>query len=259
MSFFSKGKERRAPATPVETSPPQAAPSAEPARDPLTGLLSNDALVDACRSAVEAASGGEHVAVAYFSFDGLRELNARAGHLVTDKLLRELGKRLRETVRECDHVGRISSDEFLVIMRQMGSRLETLAFMARLRVALSAPIAAGNGYVPIVNYGLAHPPVDGSTLEGLSAAAEKAMLAMRDQARAVARENAIKRVAEMRAALAAASAHVTEAEQAVRDADSALVDAKRLVVDAKAAVAASLEHAKSLGVTPDAVGGAPQK
>jgi len=253
MSFFSKGKERRAPATPVAASPPQAAPSADPARDPLTGLLSNDALVDACRSAVEAANGGEHVAVAYFSFDGLRELNDRAGNLVTDKLVRELGRRLRDAVRENDSVGRISRDEFIVILRGLGNRLATLTLVARLRNALAEPISSGkDAYVPIVDYGMAQPPGDGTTLEALSAAAETSMLAMREQNRVVMRERAQQRVLDARAAVNAAMAHVTACEAAVRDADSALVDAKRSLTDAKAAVTAALDHAKALGVAVDA-------
>jgi diguanylate cyclase (GGDEF)-like protein len=246
MSFFSKSKERPPAAQPAPVA------ETDPARDTLTGLLSNDALVDACRSAVEAASGGEHVAIGYFSFDGLRDLNARAGNLVTDKLLRELGKRLRDAVRECDQVGRINRDEFVVVMRQLGSRLETLALISRLRVALSEPISSGkDGYVPVVSYGLAHPPADGATLEALSAVAEKAMLAMREQTRIAMQEKAQKRVADARAAVGAAMARITAAEQAVRDADAALVDSKRLLTEAKAAVTSAVEHAKALGVAVD--------
>ena len=253
MSFFSKSKERRAPAAEV----PPAAETDPLWRDTLTGLLSNNALVDACRSAIEAANGGETVGIVLFSFDGLRELNERSGNLVTDKLLRELGKRLRETVRECDAVGRISRDEFVVILRQLSGRLATLALVSRLRVTLAEPIASGkDGYLPIVNYGLAHPPADGATLEALNATAQKAMLVMRDQQRVVAKEKAVQRIAEMRAALGAATAGVSDAEGAVRDADAGLVEAKRLLVEAKSAVAAALEAAKTLGVSVDAPTGA---
>jgi diguanylate cyclase (GGDEF)-like protein len=246
MSFF-KGKERRAPAPGPEPKPAPA--YTEGQRDTLTGLLSNDALVDECRSAIEAANGGEHVGIVLFSFDGMRELTERSGNLVTDQLLRELSRRLRATVRECDHVGRHSRDEFIVILRQLGGRLETLTLISRLRVALAEPIKTGKSpYVPVVNFGFATPPTDGTTLEALAAAAEKAMLTMREQARIAAKENAVKRIASTRAAAAAATANVAAAEQAVRDADAALADAKRLVVEAKAAVVAALETAKALGV-----------
>jgi diguanylate cyclase (GGDEF)-like protein len=217
--------------------------------DALTGLLTNDGLVDECRAAVEAAGGGEQVGIVYVSFDGLRELNEKSGNLVTDHLLRELSKRLRATLRPCDHAGRITRDEFVVIMRELNGRLATLALLSRLRVSLSEPIASGKGtFVPIVNYGLAHPPADGSTLESLSTVAEKAMLQMREHTRQVAREEAAARLTAARAAVTAATTRVADAELAVRDADSRLVDSKRLLVEAKAAVTAAVEHAKAIGV-----------
>jgi diguanylate cyclase (GGDEF)-like protein len=251
MPIFGDNKARKAapepgtPAAPVATA---AAPG-----DSLTGLLTNDELVDECRAAIEAANGGEQVGVLYLSFDGLRELNNKSGNLVTDHLLRELSKRLRATMRECDHAGRIANDEFVVILRQLNGKLPTLALLARLRVALAEPIASGKGtFVPIVNYGLAHPPGDGATLEALADAAEKAMLVMREQTRQAARDEAIKRVASTRAAVVTATKGIADAEQAVRDADNALADSKRRLVEAKAAVTAALEHAKALGVAEPA-------
>jgi diguanylate cyclase (GGDEF)-like protein len=216
-------------------------------------MLSNDELVDECRAAIEAANGGEQVGVLYLSFDGLRELSNKSGNLVTDHLMRELSRRLRATMRECDRAGRIANDEFVVILRQLNGKLPTLALLSRMRVALADPIPAGKApYVPIVNYGLAHPPADGTTLEALADAAERAMLAMREQVRQVARDDAVKRVASTRADVAAAIKGVADAEQAVRDADTALADSKRKLVEAKAAVTAALEHAKALGVADPA-------
>jgi len=49
------------------------------------------------------------------------------GNLVTDHLLRELSKRLRATLRPCDHAGRITRDEFVVILRRVERTLATLA------------------------------------------------------------------------------------------------------------------------------------
>jgi diguanylate cyclase (GGDEF)-like protein len=217
--------------------------------DALTGLLTNDGLVDECRAAIEATSGGEHVGIALFSFDGLRELTEKSGNLVTDTLVRELSRRLRATLRTGDHAGRITRDEFVVILRNLGNRLETLALMARLRVALAEPISSGKtAYQPIVNYGLAYPPADGTTLEALSDAAEKQMLVMRAQTRQRAKDDAVKRLATTRAAVSSAAARVTDAELAVRHADAMLAESKRLLAEAKLAAAAALELAKSLGV-----------
>jgi diguanylate cyclase (GGDEF)-like protein len=228
----------------------------DPARDALTGLLSYDALVDECRNAVEAANGGEAVGLLYLSFDGLRELNAKSGNLVTDKVLRELARRLRAVVRECDYAGRLNRDEFVVILRQLSNRLATLTLVQRVRMSLAEPIGSGKeAYVPALNFGMAHPPADGTTLEALAAVAEKAMLDERDKARTAAKDKALQRVAETRAAANAALAHITECELAVRDADSRLIESKRLYGEAKAAVAAAIEAAKGLGITIDVTAG----
>jgi diguanylate cyclase (GGDEF)-like protein len=223
---------------------------ADSARDALTGVLGDAAVRAECTKAIEAAGGGELVALGYISFDGLRELNERSGNLVTDSLLREFGRRLREGTRECDQVGRFGRDEFLVVFRQLRNRLETMALVSRLRISLAEPIRSGKGtYQPIVNCGLAHPPADGSDVDALVGAAEKAMLVMRDQTREAAKREAIARVTTARTNLTNAAQAVTAAEQAVRDADAHLVDTKKLHAEAKQSVAAALEYAKSLGVS----------
>jgi diguanylate cyclase (GGDEF)-like protein len=237
------------------------ATTADPPQDPtrsrdlLTGLLAADELVDAVREAVEAANGGEHVALAYITFDGLSELNAKAGHLVTDKLLRDLSRRLKEEMRPGDAAGRITRDEFVLVMRNLKSRLEMLASLSKLRVHLADPIPSGRGYFfPMVNYGTATPPRDGTTLDALASHAEKAMLVMQDQTRIAVREDAVKRVQHARENLAAAQTGVAAAELAVREADNALAESKQLLAEAKAAVAATIEYAKSLGVAVEPAG-----
>ena len=218
--------------------------------DVLTGLLGTDAVSAECGKAIEAANSGEGVAVAYVAFDGLRELSDRSGNLVTDQLLRELGTRLRGSLRDHDAAGHLSRDEFLIVLRQLGGRLETLAIVSRLRITLSEPIRSGKGtYRPVVNIGLAYPPADGNTREALTKVAEKAMLVMREQAREAARRDATQRVISTRAAVSAATANVSAAEQVVRDADNNLIDSKKLLAEAKAAVVEALDVAKRLGLT----------
>jgi diguanylate cyclase (GGDEF)-like protein len=253
MPLFG-GQDRRKPV------PEKAAPAGEPPRAPLdpshdalTGLLGTESLNLALAAAIEAAANGEHTAIAHVAFDGLRELIDRAGNLVGDTLLRELGKRLHATVRGEDNVGRISRDEFLIIFRQLHGRLETLALVSRLRISLGEPVKIGSGpYKPLVNIGLAHPPADGTTADALTRVAEKAMLAMREQMREAAKREAIERLAHARTAVETAATNVTAAELAVRDADAALAEAKKLLAEAKAAVVTAAEHATSLGVAEPA-------
>jgi diguanylate cyclase (GGDEF)-like protein len=252
MPLFDRRKPVPEKATPPAAAEPPRAPL-DPSHDSLTGLLGTESLNHELAAAIEASGGGEHVAVAHVAFDGLRELIDRSGNLVGDTLLRELGKRLKATVREADHVGRISRDEFLIVFRQLHGRLETLALVSRLRIALGEPIKLATGpYKPLANIGLAHPPADGTSSDALTGVAEKAMLAMREQMRDAAKRDAVERLANARTAVDTAAKNLTAAEQAVRDADIALADSKKLLAEAKAAVVAATDHAKSLGVADTA-------
>jgi diguanylate cyclase (GGDEF)-like protein len=239
------------PATPAAAAAPSAAAAAvrDHSHDSLTGLLTDGALEAECIKAIEAANGGEHVACVYVAFDELRERTNHLGAFVTDQVVRELARRVRDTIRECDEAGHVNRDEFLIVFRQLRSRLEALALVSRLRISLAEPIKAGKGvYRPVVNVGLVHPPADGTTPETLLAAGEKAMLAMREQARETAKREAEGRVADARAAVETAIGNIAAAEQAVRAADIHLADTKRLLVEAKAAVVTAIEEARSLGI-----------
>jgi diguanylate cyclase (GGDEF)-like protein len=234
-------------ATPPAGPPPAAATATS--HDALTGLLASHTLAEECANAIEAANGGEQVAFGFIAFDGLREHTEHSGALITDHLIRELANRMRATVRECDFVGHVNRDEFLIIFRQLRGKLETLTLIARLRITLAEPIKSGKGfYRPVVNCGLAYPPADGTTREALTDAAERAMLAMREQAREAMRREAEQRVVAARAAVVTATSNVAAAEQGVRDADQHLVDSKRLLLEAKSGVTAAIEYAKSIGV-----------
>ena len=59
---------------------------------------------------------GEPVSVAYLDVDGFKTVNDRYGHPAGDLLLREVGRRIAETVREIDLACRKSGDEFSVVL-----------------------------------------------------------------------------------------------------------------------------------------------
>jgi diguanylate cyclase (GGDEF)-like protein len=209
------GPERRAPATPppgLDPASERAKAAPDPMRDQLTGHL-NTAGIEAelDRAIAEATESGERIAVGYIGLDGLREIDDEYGRLISDQIVREIGARIAEIVRENDVVGRCTVNEFLIVFRGLASRLEALALASRLRVHLADPIRAGRiVYEPRASCGMAHHPADGTTVAGLRTNAESAMHAMVVATRQAAERK--RREDVERAAAEAAAAANTAAE-----------------------------------------------
>jgi len=78
-------------------------------------------------------------AIAFLDLDGFKEINDNFGHEVGDMLLIEVGKRLRAIARENDVMGRLSGDEFVLIIRNLHNAGDLPALLERLNRALSLP------------------------------------------------------------------------------------------------------------------------
>ena len=81
---------------------------------------------------------GEQVALLMLDLDRFKQVNDTLGHNAGDKLVQEVGERLKSLVRETDTVARIGGDEFVVIVerpdwtdaavhRELLRRLETIS------------------------------------------------------------------------------------------------------------------------------------
>ena len=83
--------------------------------DPLTGLPNrrafDAALADACRHG--------SFALCLFDMDRFKAVNDALGHAIGDRLLVEVGEKLRERVRGRDFIGRLAGDEFAVILHDV--------------------------------------------------------------------------------------------------------------------------------------------
>ena len=85
--------------------------------DSLTGLLNRAAVLDYLTHDVSRRrEAGETVAVLFIDLDGLKPLNDTYGHEVGDTAILATAMALAVSTGECDVVGRLGGDEFLVVL-----------------------------------------------------------------------------------------------------------------------------------------------
>ncbi|MBV6824623.1 EAL domain-containing protein [Pseudomonas sp. PD9R] len=144
--------------------------------DALTGLPNRSFLLaQAQRSIVEMAREQAELAVLFIDLDRFKQINDALGHASGDALLRVMAQRLRSVLRESDLVGRLSGDEFVLVLPRMNATQLT-NFLERLMTLLSRPTTiAGTSVVVSASIGISLFPADGQDMESLLHRADIAM------------------------------------------------------------------------------------
>ncbi len=147
--------------------------------DSLTGLANRGLLTNRVAKALAAAAKqGRTVALLLMDLDHFKEINDTLGHHHGDELLRLVGPRLRQELREGDTVARLGGDEFVVLLPDAGDEAGALAVADRLRAALSQPFDVEGVSLDVgSSIGLAVTSGDGDTVQGLLRHADVAMYA----------------------------------------------------------------------------------
>ena len=124
--------------------------------DALTGLPNRSLLGDRIVQAIASGKRGKRlIAICFLDIDNFKPINDTYGHQHGDRLLIEITKRLKESVREADTVARIGGDEFALLLSELENAQEVVEILTRLlaRVALpyefdnvTASISASVGY-----------------------------------------------------------------------------------------------------------------
>ena len=117
--------------------------------DALTGLPNRRLLHEQMAKILTRSARSRQVgALLFIDLDNFKLLNDTLGHDVGDQLLRLVAGRLRDTVRESDHLARLGGDEFVVVLENLGETEdaavhETQAIGAKLLAALGHPYSLG--------------------------------------------------------------------------------------------------------------------
>ena len=85
--------------------------------DAVTGLINRSYFLGLLEHALDRASRNQTVVeVLFLDLDNFKNVNDSLGHAAGDELLCQVGKRLRQCVRNSDVVARFGGDEFTVMV-----------------------------------------------------------------------------------------------------------------------------------------------
>jgi diguanylate cyclase (GGDEF)-like protein len=107
--------------------------------DALTGLPNRVLFRDRLVEALAACPAGGHVAVLFSDLDRFKAVNDGLGHAAGDELLRQVSARLRAAVRPGDTIGRLSGDEFAVLVPRLAGPAAAEGVLARVAAAFAEP------------------------------------------------------------------------------------------------------------------------
>ena len=136
--------------------------------DALTGLCNRYTLADRLNDAFNRCHRGHRFALLSIDLDHFKSVNDCHGHAAGDKLLSEVGVRLRALTRDTDVVARLGGDEFAVLQSDIASVSDTLVLAQRIIADLSKPIVIDEQSMTIgASIGIALAPDDGDVSERL--------------------------------------------------------------------------------------------
>ncbi|MBU1690266.1 MAG: EAL domain-containing protein [Gammaproteobacteria bacterium] len=132
---------------------------------------------------LERANGnGWQVALLYLDLDRFKTINDTLGHRIGDKLLKAVAERIGHMVRDIDIIGRLSSDEFTIVLSDVGNRQNAEQVAKKILDAMNQPFEMEGQEVFITpSIGIALYPQDANSHEDLIRNADTAMAHIKAQ------------------------------------------------------------------------------
>jgi len=154
--------------------------------DSLTGLPNRNLLKDRLeRCIIHASRNNTHFALLYLDLDNFKPINDQYGHKMGDLLLRELAKRIQQTVRLNDTVSRVGGDEFVVVLSSINDLRDALLVTKKIEeVFAQEMVIAGVSLSVGCSIGVGVYPTDGETMDDLIRYADDSMYLVKNTGRA---------------------------------------------------------------------------
>jgi len=153
--------------------------------DHLTGLANRWLFTDQLDHALSLSGRmAKMLAIMFLDLDGFTMINDSLGHALGDQLLKEVSKRLVNTIRKSDVVARIGGDEF-VIMIENEENIEAIKLVAeKVLNSFNEPYKLnGQECFVTTSIGVAVYPTDGENAETLLKNADIAMYKAKEKGR----------------------------------------------------------------------------
>jgi diguanylate cyclase (GGDEF)-like protein len=150
--------------------------------DELTGLPNRACFYDRTDQALRLASrDGTCTAVLLFDLNRFKDINDTLGHKFGDRVLREVGPRLRLGLRDSDTLARLGGDEFCVLLPRVEGVGDALVVAKRVIELLEEPFDIDGMAMPVeASCGVAIAPADGDSADLLLQRADVAMYVAKD-------------------------------------------------------------------------------
>ncbi len=152
--------------------------------DPVTDLPNRMLFLEHIEQAIREARRHDHrVGLLFVDIDGFKRVNDTYGHVVGDRLLRQIGGRLQEALREEDRVARFGGDEFLVTLTTVNDVNQASIVASKLLAAFDDPFELDDGVVVTTSasIGVAFFPDDAADAAELLRRADDAMYRAKEE------------------------------------------------------------------------------
>jgi len=143
--------------------------------DTLTGLPNRALFMDRLKHELAAAERrGQQLSLLFLDLDRFKEINDTLGHDAGDRVLVEVARLLKRSLRAEETLARLSGDEFVIIAADSADTATRIA--ERIRRTLASPIPInGQSFIVSASIGIAIFPEDGRSTEDLLKHADIAM------------------------------------------------------------------------------------
>ena len=145
--------------------------------DGLTGFANRHLFNEELATRFKQLARNQKFAVLCLDLDRFKNVNDTLGHPLGDKLLQQVGARLRLCVREYDTIARLGGDEFAILQGGVAVPAEAKALSERVVEAIGRPFDVDGHHIVIgVSIGVAVAPTDATDVGELLKAADFALL-----------------------------------------------------------------------------------